>query len=151
MSQDQESYVFKTASSYAGLEPITQAYGVCLNEKNEVLLQKHPTRPWNIPGGKPEPGETYEQALIREVYEETNVRVDQPRLFGYQEVWVEGKIKCYQLRYIARVTAIDERQPDPDEGVMRERLFVPLAEATQYIPYPQYAEIFQAVRDSIQA
>ncbi|MBP9762431.1 NUDIX hydrolase [Patescibacteria group bacterium] len=140
-----ETFTFIPASSYEGLSPITQAYAVCLNEKNEVLLQKHPDRPWNIAGGQPEPGETYEETAIREVYEETNVRIAAPVMIGYQEVFEAGRLKSYQLRFLASVTAIDERQPDPDEGVMRERLFVPLSEVMKYIPYPQYAELMKAV------
>lgn len=141
-----ETFTFIPATSHEGLSPITQAYGVCVDTEERVLLQKHPDRPWNIPGGKPEPGETYEQALIREVYEETNVHVERPQLIGYQEVFREGVLQSYQLRYLAFVVAIDERQPDPDEGVMRERLFVPLDEAMTYIPYPQYADLFAEVR-----
>jgi hypothetical protein len=70
-------------------------------------------------------------------------------MIGYQEVFEEGVLTCYQLRFLARVTAIDERQPDPDEGVMRERLFVPLSEVMNYIPYPQYTELFKAVERSL--
>ncbi len=145
-----ETYTFIPASSYEGLSPITQVYGVCIDSEGRVLMQKHPERPWNIPGGKPEAGETYEQALAREVYEETNVHIERPAMIGYQEVYVDGVVKNYQLRYIAFVTAIDERQPDPDEGVMRERLFVPLAEAMNYIPYPQYAELFKAASRALE-
>lgn len=140
-----ETFTFVPAASWEGLSPIKQAYGVCLDDQNRVLLQKHPDRPWNIPGGQPEPGETYEQTVIREVYEETNVRVEHPRFIGYQEVLEDGVVKAYQLRFIATVVAIDERQPDPDEGVMRERMFVPLSEVMKYIPYPQYREMFKVV------
>ena len=140
-----ETFTFVPASSWEGLSPIKQAYGVCLDEQNRVLLQKHPDRPWNIPGGQPEPGETYEQTVIREVYEETNVRVENPRFIGYQEVFEAGVLKAYQLRFIATVVAIDERLPDPDEGVMRERMFVTLSEVMNYIPYPQYKDMFKVV------
>ncbi len=140
-----ETFTFIPASSWEGLSPIKQAYGVCLDDEQRVLLQKHPERPWNIPGGQPEPGETYEQTVIREVYEETNVRVENPRFIGYQEVFEDGVLKAYQLRFIATVVAIDERQPDPDEGVMRERMFVPLSEVMNYIPYPQYKDMFKVV------
>lgn len=141
-----ETYIFNAADSYEGLSPVTQAYTVCLDNEGQVLLQKHPERPWNIPGGKPEPGETYEEAAVREVYEESNVKIDHLVMIGYQKVFENGVFKSFQLRFLANVTAVDARQPDPDEGVLRERLFVPLADVMNYIPYPQYAELFKAVQ-----
>lgn len=46
------------------------------NEKDEILLIKSPWRGWEYPGGMVEPGETFQQALIREVCEETGVTVE---------------------------------------------------------------------------
>jgi 8-oxo-dGTP diphosphatase len=37
---------------------------------------------WSIPGGRVEPGETDEQALVREMLEETNLQVKVDRLVG---------------------------------------------------------------------
>ena len=40
------------------------------NEAGEILLVKSPWRGWEYPGGLIEPGETFQDALKREVREE---------------------------------------------------------------------------------
>ncbi|RLC39200.1 nucleotide exchange factor GrpE [Candidatus Falkowbacteria bacterium] len=53
------------------------------NEKNELLLLKQGNwkNKYTCPGGKVELGETLEEALIREVKEETNLDIDDIRMF----------------------------------------------------------------------
>ena len=46
------------------------------NEKGQILLVKSPWRGWEYPGGLIEPGETFQQALHREVREEAGVEIE---------------------------------------------------------------------------
>lgn len=60
-----------------------------VNNNNEVLLQfkrkGFGIGKWNGPGGKVEPGETSEQAVIREVKEETGLDIIKPKLMAELE------------------------------------------------------------------
>jgi 8-oxo-dGTP pyrophosphatase MutT (NUDIX family) len=55
-----------------------------------VLLTRLKDRDWDIPGGRIEPGETPEQAAIREVMEEAFARVRVVELIGIQELEILG-------------------------------------------------------------
>ena len=46
------------------------------NEKGEILLVNSPWRGWEYPGGLIEPGETFQEALKREVREESGVEIE---------------------------------------------------------------------------
>ena len=46
------------------------------NDRGEILLVNSPWRGWEYPGGLIEPGETFAEALHREVREETGVEIE---------------------------------------------------------------------------
>ena len=46
------------------------------NEKGDILLVNSPWRGWEYPGGLIEPGETFQEALRREVREEAGVEIE---------------------------------------------------------------------------
>jgi 8-oxo-dGTP diphosphatase len=47
--------------------------GLVYNDNDEILLINSPRRGWEYPGGMVEPGEALQDALIREIKEETGV------------------------------------------------------------------------------
>jgi ADP-ribose pyrophosphatase YjhB (NUDIX family) len=98
----------------APLDLTTQAYGLCFTTEGQIVLVSHDGQEWNLPGGHPEPGETLEQALEREVCEEACGRVIGCVYLGSQRVEdpgnPEGLPVYYQARYWARVE-LDEFRP----------------------------------------
>ena len=107
--------------------PITQVYGVLFDEKGRIMLRVD-NGFHGLVGGTPEPGETYEKTLHREVYEEVNCKISDLHYLGYQTVVGDGEPYA-QLRYIAKLTEIGENRPDLDGGKMCERVLVPTEQA----------------------
>ena len=76
-----------------------------------ILLIKRDTVPfkgyWALPGGRAEPGETVEQAIVREVKEETGLNVEVVRKIGeYHEQGIQGGVEydyypaCFLVKVI---------------------------------------------------
>ena len=76
--------------------------GLVYNDKNEILLLESPIRGWEYPGGMVEPGETLQDALIREIEEETGVDVEITGFIGVcknvQKDIVNIDFSCKYLR-----------------------------------------------------
>ena len=59
------------------------ACAVIFDDAGKVLLERRSDNGfWGLPGGAVEVGESVEQAVVREVMEETGLRVDVKRLIG---------------------------------------------------------------------
>ncbi len=70
--------------------PIPCVGAVIKDRDGRLLLIKRGHEPgaglWSLPGGRIEPGETHQQAVTREVLEETGLRVECRRLLGTAEL-----------------------------------------------------------------
>lgn len=60
------------------MEPthLVSVAGLVTNDEGRILLVNSPWRGWEYPGGLIEPGETFQQALHREIKEESGVDVE---------------------------------------------------------------------------
>lgn len=74
------------------------AAAIILFPDNKILLIKRSTKVfrgyWALPGGKVETGETVEEAVVREVREETGLKVKIMKKIGdYHEIGVNNEIE----------------------------------------------------------
>ncbi|MCZ8515169.1 NUDIX domain-containing protein [Paenibacillus filicis] len=58
------------------------AAAIVLNERNEILLIKGPSRGWEMPGGVVEEGESLKDAAVRETKEESGIDIEVTKFCG---------------------------------------------------------------------
>lgn len=89
--------------------------GAAIVRDGRVLAARRTTPPeacgrWELPGGKVEPGESPDDALVREVGEELGCRVR-------VDAWLPGAVEI-GVRHLLRaavVTLVDDAEPTPAE------------------------------------
>ena len=114
---------------------VTQVYGVAFSDDGKILLMIDKGK-YNLIGGHPEPHETsYEQTLKREFIEEVNIELEDIHYLGYFSVNEPGKPEYAQVRMIAKIKSIGEKEPDPDRGRTYERLLCNQYNVKNYLNY----------------
>jgi len=80
------------------------AVGAIVLEKGEVLLVRRDHAPalgqWSLPGGRVEWGETLQEAVAREVREETGIDIDVEGLAGIAERIVPDDAGAIEFHYV---------------------------------------------------
>lgn len=67
------------------MEEVKVAYGLIINNRNEILMVFNHEGHWSLPGGRVEANESLIEATIREVFEETGFRVEVGNLLAVNE------------------------------------------------------------------
>lgn len=120
----------------------TRVVAALIERAGTVLIAKRPLHKprggfWELPGGKVEPGETDEDALIREIAEELGVTVEITSVYGrtefmYPETTIEligygcvissGEPVCHeheQIRWVAREDLCTAELAPADRSLLR--------------------------------
>lgn len=129
---------------YEGFDPtqnlegkILQAvHAYCFYQNKLIVVYADKKGYWTPPGGGIEAGETYEEAVVREVREETNMKVLHQELLGFQDVY-EPDRTIRQTRSFCIVEPYGEFISDPDGDITEIKLIDPI----DYKKYFNWSEI----------
>ena len=113
-------------------------HGLCFCGDKLVVVYAESKGYWTFPGGGIEPGETYEEAVIREVKEESNMRVLHQELIGYQDIFEPDRI-IRQTRSFCIVEPYGEFTSDPDGDITEIKLIDP-KDLKQYIDWKKIGD-----------
>lgn len=104
--------------------------GLVTNSEGKILLVKSPWRGWEYPGGLIEPGETFQQALHREIREEAGVEVEITGFVGICKNTAKDIVNIdFTCRYVSGVLTTSEESTEviwasPEEAL--ELITLPL-------------------------
>lgn len=126
---------------YEGIDPIKNlgdkilqgVHAFCFYGDKMVIVYSESKKYWTPPGGGIEKGETYEEAVIREVMEETNMKVVHQELIGFIDIQESNKT-IRQTRSFCIVEPIGDFEKDPDGEVTEIKLINP-KEYKQYFDW----------------
>ena len=132
---------------YEGVDPmqdldgkILQAvHGFCFYGDKLVVVYANDKGYWTFPGGSIEPGETYQEAVIREVKEESNMKVLHQELIGFIDVYEENRV-IRQTRSLCIVEPYGDFVSDPDFDITKIKLIDP-KDYGQYVKWGEIGDI----------
>lgn len=116
-----------------------------LIEKGNILLVKQkvsPSRSWSLPGGRLEQGETLEEAVIRELYEETGLNVTVIKLLYICEN-VEATPPLLHITFLLKKVSGEIKLPtnEYDENPIHDVKFISVEDLIDY----GFTELFQDI------
>ena len=113
-------------------------HSYCFYGDKLVIVGHGKDNNWTPPGGAIEKGETYTEAAIREIKEESNMKVLHIECIGYQDVEVSYRNGiARQFRMFCIVEPYGEFEKDPDGDILEIKLIDP----KDYKEYIKWGEI----------
>jgi ADP-ribose pyrophosphatase YjhB (NUDIX family) len=104
---------------------LSSAAAICFYGDKIVIVLAGKKGTWAPPGGSIEAGETYEEAVIREVKEEANMKVLYQECIGYQDVSGDDGRTIRQTRSFCIVEPYGDFESDPDGDITEIKLIDP--------------------------
>lgn len=89
-----------------------------------LLVRKRSNQKWGFPGGRCGPGESLQESLLREVWEETGLHATSPRLEGFFEAVTRRRL-FFLFSIILRYTHLGYAEPIDRKEIDSVGLFSP--------------------------
>jgi len=126
--------------------PVEAAGGVVLREGGEEVEVCVVHRPrygdWTLPKGKLEPDESFEEAALREVEEETGLRCELGRELESTH-YIDGRGRPKIVRYWLMEVVAGEFEPNAEVDELR---WMTAAEAVDALTYERDRELLAGIR-----
>lgn len=131
--------VYRESDPLADLEGkvIQSVQAFCFYGVKLVLVYTEAKGRWTVPGGRVESGEDHKDATVREVQEETNMKVLHRETIGYQDIY-EPKGVIRQVRSFCLVEPIGDFKYDSGGGDITA---IKLIDPERYKDYFDWGEV----------
>jgi diadenosine hexaphosphate hydrolase (ATP-forming) len=123
---------------------VAQQAGGIIVWRDRVLLRRTLRGEWVFPKGWIDPGETEEQAALREVREETGVRAEIVQIGGRAQVEIEGEPREV-VYYLMRVTD----SPEWAEHAGADAASFPVDEVSGMLTFENNQELWDKVAGDV--
>lgn len=114
-------------------------HAYCFCNGKLVIVYDHAKDSWTPPGGGVDPGESVEEAVVREVLEESNMRVISQKLIGFQVIDEPGRGIVTQTRSVCIVECLGDFVADPAGDISEVKLIEP-SEYKQYFDWKEIGD-----------
>jgi 8-oxo-dGTP diphosphatase len=129
--------------------------GAIILDGDQILLEKRKNAPskgkWTVPGGLVELGESVEQAVVREVEEETGLEVDEPRLVDVVNYISLGERGAVMYHYVIVDYLVNVKDGKPKAASDADALkWVPFNEVEEYDLTESFRQFFRRNRQKLE-